>query len=308
LTAFVSIATISKERQATLFALAAVLCWSTVATAFKLGLEVLTPSQLLLQGVVFSTLVFVTANSVAGSWRLSRRLVLQAAGLGLLNPFAYYQVLFAAYDRLPAQLAQSVNYTWAIMLAVMAVPLLGQRLGVRGLAGIAVSYGGVLIIVLGVEAHGELEWAWSGLALALGSTVVWALYWIINARSDAEPLPLMTWSFVFATPAVAAVCAATDGLPEWTGATVPFGLWVGVVEMGVTFLLWSAALRRTVHAARIGQLIFLAPFLSLLLIERVLGEPVPPSSWIGLGVIVSGLLITGQGSKRLSPVRRVGSP
>lgn len=285
---------ITNERQATLLALAAVLCWSTVATAFKLGLEVLTPRQLLLQSTVFSTLVFALANSFRGNWRMDWALAHQAAALGLLNPFLYYQVLFTAYDRLPAQLAQAVNYTWAIVLAVMAVPLLGQRLGLRSLGGIVVSYAGVLIIVTGVEAHAELDWHWQGLLLALGSTVVWAFYWLLNARLRAEPLPLMTWSFLFATPLVALVCMLSDGLPAWSRATLPYGLWVGVVEMGVTFLLWSAALRRTAHAARIGQLIFLAPFLSLLLIERVLGEPVPATSWLGLAVIVAGLLLAGQ--------------
>lgn len=282
------------ERRATLLALAAVLCWSTVATAFKLGLEVLTPRQLLLQASVFSTLVFLLANTLVGHWRLTPALARQAAWLGLLNPLLYYQILFAAYDRLPAQLAQSVNYTWAIVLAVLAVPLLGQRLRARSLIGIAVSYGGVLIIILGIDAHEALDWHWPGLVLALGSTLVWALYWLLNARLQAEPIPLMTWSFLFATPFIALLCLATDGWPAWTRATMPYGLWVGCVEMGMTFLLWLMALRRTRHAARIGQLIFLSPFLSLLLIERVLAEPVPPSSWLGLGVIVAGLLLAGQ--------------
>ncbi|MDA0823680.1 MAG: EamA family transporter [Proteobacteria bacterium] len=88
-------------------------------------------------------------------------------------------------------------------------------------------------------------------------------------------------------------------------ATLKFGLWVGVIEMGIAFLLWSMALRRTAHLARIGQLIFLAPFLSLLLIERVLGETVPASSWVGLTVIVVGVALTGRpqstaGSKKIA--------
>lgn len=42
------------DRRATLLALSAVLLWSTVVTAFKLGLAVLTPVQLVLMGAVTS--------------------------------------------------------------------------------------------------------------------------------------------------------------------------------------------------------------------------------------------------------------
>jgi drug/metabolite transporter (DMT)-like permease len=284
----------TNERQATVFALAAVLCWSTVATAFKLGLDGLTPRQLLFQACVFSSVIFVLANSLFGQWRLDRTLARQAALLGMLNPLLYYQILFEAYERLPAQLAQSVNYTWAITLAILAVPMLGQRPNGRTLFGIVVSYIGVLIITVGLGASEDLVWNWQGLGFAFSSTVVWALYWILSTRVHAEPVAVMTWSFLFATPLVGIVCVFSDGIGPWTTTTLKFGVWVGVVEMGIAFLLWSMALRRTANAARIAQLIFLAPFLSLIMIERVLGEAVPASSWAGLMVIVVGVLLTGR--------------
>ena len=69
------------------------------------------------------------------------------AGLAfaLLNPVLYYLVLFEAYDRLPAQIAQPLNYTWAITLALLAVPLLGQRLSGRDMLAVLLGYGGVVI-------------------------------------------------------------------------------------------------------------------------------------------------------------------
>ena len=64
--------------------------------------------------------------------------------------------------------------------------------------------------------------------------------------------------------------------------------------MGFSFLLWQQALRRSTEAGRISQLIFLSPFISLLLIGAVLGETIHLTSWLGLGIIVLGLLITGR--------------
>lgn len=271
----------------------AVALWSTVATGFKLGLEVLAPLQLLLLGTAVSTVVFWLAAVKGGRYRLAPAALRRAALFGLVNPFAYYLVLFQAYDRLPAQIAQPLNYTWAITLAILAVPLLRQRLAARTLVGILVSYTGVVLLLTQGRFDGLPQVDWLGVALALTSTLIWAVYWLMNTRFDADPVGLMAWSFLLATVAVAVVCRLGPGWPVLTGRTVFFGCWVGLVEMGVTYLLWQRALRLTQNAGRIGQLIFLSPFVSFVLIDTVLGENVHATSVIGLAVIVVGLLITG---------------
>ncbi|MGE0625322.1 MAG: DMT family transporter [Pseudomonadales bacterium] len=282
-----------EERKALIYGLAAVLAWSTVATGFKLGLAVLEPLQLLFAGACVSAGVFVIA---AGRQGWPRRHLNLREGLlfGLLNPVVYYVVLFEAYDRLPAQIAQPLNYTWAIMLAVLAVPVLGQRLSARMITGIAVGYLGVLVLLSQGRFDSLPEVSWHGVLLALASTVIWAGYWLAGVRSSTEPAALMATSFCFALPVLGALCAAGPGLPALDADTLRYGAWVGLIEMGVTFLLWGRALKLTAHAARIGQLIFLSPFLSLVLIGSVLGETVHLTSWLGLGIIVAGLLITGR--------------
>jgi len=159
-----------RERQAFVAALFAVLLWSTVATGFKLGLAILQPLQLLLLGTLISTVVFVFVATLKRSWKISRRSLIEAACLGTVNPFLYYVVLFEAYKRLPAQIAQPLNYTWAITLAVLAVPVLGQRLGGRTVAGILVSYAGVVVLLMQGEATTLPSVDWLGVALhgALG--------------------------------------------------------------------------------------------------------------------------------------------
>ncbi|MEQ8860009.1 MAG: DMT family transporter [Pseudomonadales bacterium] len=280
------------ERAAVGYALAAVAAWSTVATGFKLGLEVLAPLQLLLIGTVVSAALFAGLASWQRCWQISPRTIAWGTGLGVLNPFLYYVVLFEAYDRLPAQIAQPLNYTWAITLAVLAVPILGQPLGRRTLAGIVVGYVGVLILLSQgrIDAWPTLDWP--GVVLALASTVLWASYWLLNARAPLPPLTVMAWSFLLATPLVATACLLGPGWPALDARTLGFGAWVGLIEMGFTFLLWQRALRLTGNAGRIGQLIFLSPFLSLVLIGTVLGETIHATSVVGLGVIVVGLWLS----------------
>ena len=77
--------------------------------------------KLPLAAYIFAGLVLgILAGAAQRKWRLLGNLTgkqwLYYAGLGLLNPVAYYLVLFKAYDLLPAQVAQPINYAWPIVL------------------------------------------------------------------------------------------------------------------------------------------------------------------------------------------------
>ena len=190
---------------------------------------------------------------------------------------------------MPAYIAQPLNYTWAITLSLLAIPLLKQRLTTKSAAAICLSYAGVVILLTtGETADGSGLDMW-GVILALLSTLFWALYWILNTRCESSPTALMFWSFTVAVPILSLAILATDGIPPLTANTIFYGAWVGLLEMGVTFLTWQSALRLTAHVSRISQLIFFSPFLSLLLIYFVLGEPVGLGAVIGLLVIVAGV-------------------
>jgi len=285
----------SNDQRAVLFGLGAVLLWSTVATAFKLSLAYLSPVQLLAWASMVSLLtlgvLLVATGRLNEVLRGSRRDYLRSLVLGLINPLCYYLVLFEAYDRLPAQEAQPLNYTWAFTLALLAVPLLGHRLARADLLGGLVAYAGVWTIATRGEVF-ALEFANpAGVALALGSTVLWALYWIYSTRDRRDPLVALFCNFALGLPFVLLVCALTDGLaiPDWRG--LAGAAWVGVFEMGLAFALWLSALRLTSSASRIGNLIFLSPFLSLFFIRAFVGETILPSTWLGLALIVAGLAV-----------------
>ena len=285
-------------RRALLFGLSAVLAWSTVATAFKLSLRHLDHMQLLLLANVFSLLSLGCVLAVQGKLHLllcaTRRQYLRAAGLGLLNPFAYYLVLFKAYALLPAQIAQPLNYTWALTLSWLSVPVLGHRLGWRNAIAGLICYSGVVVISTGGQFTGLHGVSGLGVALALFSTLIWAAYWLGNARSDLDPVAGLFLSFLFALPCVLAVTVIFSDLNfdgrGWLGAA-----YVGAVEMGFTFAAWLTAMRLTTSTARIANLIFLSPFLSLILIHFVLGEHVAAATFVGLVLIVAGLWVQGRG-------------
>lgn len=279
------------ENKALLCGLSAVLLWSTVATGFKLGLEVLAIEQLLLIGSAISWLVFLGYAAITNSWRIARDDRWLTIGLGVINPFAYYLILFGAYDRLPAHIAQPLNYTWAITLALLAVPILKQPLEKRTLIGIVISYAGVVVLLSTAEQTGNSAWNGLGVGLALGSTILWAVYWLLNTKCSSAPAAVMFWSFTVGLVLVALACIGGPGLPDLNQQTLAYGAWVGLIEMGITFLLWQQALRLTANAASIGQLIFLSPFVSLVIIYFVLDEHITWGVVVALLVIVLGLRV-----------------
>ena len=65
--------------------------------------------------------------------------------------------------------------------------------------------------------------------------------------------------------------------------------------LGLAFVAWLMALKLTDDTARIGNLIFVAPFISLQLIAHVLGEPIHPSVYAGLVLILGALVIQQRG-------------
>ena len=289
------------EPRALAYGLAAVLLWSTVATGFKLGLSVMSVTQLLWLGTGISWLVFLIYAAARRQLQPSSGLIKQSLVLGSINPAAYYLVLFAAYDRLPAHIAQPLNYTWAITLALFAIPILGQRLTRTMLAGIVISYLGVLLILSSAHGSESEGVSWIGVALALGSTLLWATYWLLNTRWQPPPAGLMFWSFSWGFVLLSMLLLATDTLPAFTTSNLLYGSWVGAVEMGITFILWQAALRSTAQVGRIGQLIFLSPFLSLLMISEVLGETISLTTIGGLATIVLGVAINQRATSPEQP-------
>jgi len=288
---------VTRQRKATLLGLAAVTAWSTVATAFKLALRHVDPYQLLFLANVFSLAALGLVLTLGRRWPevtgAGRSRALRAASLGLLNPVLYYLILFRAYDLLPAQVAQPLNYTWALMLAYLSVPLLGHRLRRRDLLAGLICYGGAVVIATGGDVTGFRVADPLGVALALGSTVIWALYWIAGRRSDLDPVAGLFLGFLAALPFTALAVGLFSRF-HFPAPGIWGGLYVGCFEMGFTFVLWLMAMRLTTSTARIANLIFLSPFLSLVFIRFVLGEAIRPATPAGLVLIVGGLWLQGR--------------
>ena len=281
------------EHRAFKLGLSAVMLWSTVATAFSISLRYLTPLQLVALASAVSWCFLSLRLLQPARWQALRATAMRdrlfGLAMGWLNPALYYLVLFAAYDRLPAQEAMAINYSWGITLALIAAPLLGQKLSLYSLLTSGISYFGIVVIATRGEPE-ALNFAQpEGVALALLSTLIWSLYWVINARKEIDPEVQLFLNFTGALPLLFALvwyqgAAAPVSWQGWAG-----GLYVGLFEMGLAFVLWMGAMQATRSTIRISSLIFLSPPVSLLFIWLIAGEALRPYTFVGLLLILLGL-------------------
>ncbi|MGY2779703.1 drug/metabolite transporter (DMT)-like permease [Thermostichus sp. MS-CIW-23] len=271
---------------------AAILGWATAASAFKFGLRYLSPTVLLIFSALSSCLILGIVLVVTGRARLIGRQkgsqVRLSALQGLLNPFGYYGVLFQAYDRLSAQAAMALNYTWPLVLALLAVPLLGERFRWRLVLALGVSLLGVVLVATG-GSWGTLQAGdpW-GVLLAVGSSGIWALYWLLNVRDGRDAVLKLFMGFFFGS--LYGLLLLPFQEVSWTVAGLGWAAYIGLAEMGLTFVFWLRALELAGHRGSLANWVYVTPFLSLGLIAVLLGERIALGSVLGLGLILASNL------------------
>ncbi len=287
-----------RQKQAYLYAVIVVLIWSTVASAFKISLRYLDYLQLLFFASLVSlvTLFVIAAlqNKIDLLRTYSVRDYLKSLILGFLNPFFYYIVLFKAYSLLPAQQAVSLNYTWAIQLVLLSIPLLKQKIGLKSIFAIVVSYFGVIIIATQGNILSLRFANPGGIVLALGSAVIWALFWIYNIKDKRDEVIKLVLNFSFGFIFICAYMIIFEGLIIPQAPGLIGAIYVGVFEMGITFILWLKALKLSRTTAQVSNLIYLTPFLSLMAINVIVGEKILLSTIAGLVFIVAGIILQQQ--------------
>jgi drug/metabolite transporter (DMT)-like permease len=292
----------NQTRKSYIYALLAIFFWSTVPTAFKISLGELGVLPMLTIATLTSTVVLLIIVIAEKKTFLiiesSGKELLNSALLGLINPFVYYLILLKAYQLLPAQVAQPLNMIWPIILVFLSVPLLRQKIEKKSYLALFISFIGVYIISsqgkLFNPGHSNL----TGVLLATGSSIFWAFYFILNVRDRRDEAVKLLLNFLFGSVYLVAAMTITG---QWNihpgGTGLAASVYVGIFEMGITFLFWLKALQMASTTDKVSNLVYLAPFLSLVFVHFILKEPVYYTTPAGLLLIICGILIQNRKQK-----------
>lgn len=285
----------NSSKKAFLFAGLAVFFWSTVATAFKIALREYDFIQLIFYAsgvtVVFLFIVLIFQQKLGVIFQQTQRQWLNSLFMGAFNPLLYYLVLFKAYSLLPAQVAQPVNMIWPITLALLSVPLLKQKISWLNFTALFISLTGVFFIASQGGGEGFKNTSILGLSLAVGSSVLWSLYWILNVLDKRDEIVKLFLNFTFGFIYLAVAVFLFSDFEIHPGNGLTAIIYVGIFEVGITYILWLKAMNYSTNNAKIGNLVYFAPFLSLVFIRFILKEEIFATTFIGLIFIVAGVLV-----------------
>lgn len=304
------------QKKAYLYAFAAIACWSTIGSAFKISLQYLDPANLLFySGLTASGLLYITIRVrkiSTGVMQMHKSELSRTALSGLLNPFLYYLVLLKAYDLLPAQEAGTLNYIWPLVLVLLSIPVLKQRINGWSILAVFISFAGIILISwrpdlsMGSDLTTCKEMLNSrgdrvlGVVLAVGSAFFWSGYWLLNLRDHREPIVKVFLSLLAGTIYTGIYLSLTGGFAKITWPGLAGAVYIGIFEMGLTFVLWLNALRYSTTTAKVSNLIYLSPFVSLFIIHYAVGETIRAATVAGLCLIVGGIILQYYTRNRVS--------
>jgi drug/metabolite transporter (DMT)-like permease len=291
------------QNKAYLYTACVVAIWATVASAFKISLRYLNYIQLLALSSFISLIVLLVLLLAYNKLKLlktyTKKDYIRSVLLGLCNPFFYYLVLFKAYELLPAQEAQPLNQTWAIVLALLSIIILRQKITIKSIIALTISFIGVFMI----STHGHVwEFEFSnlgGVLLALGSAFIWAIFWLYNMKDKRDTVTKLFLNFLFGSFFIIVFLLITKQSLRAEILGYIGALYVGIFEMGITFVLWLKALKLSKTTAQVSNIIYLVPFLSLVIIHFAVGEKILASTIIGLVFIITGILVQQYSSKHI---------
>jgi probable blue pigment (indigoidine) exporter len=264
----------------------------TWGTTYVVTTEWLPPDRPLLAATVRALpagLLLVAAGRVLprGAWWW------KAAVLGTLNIGAFFALLFVAAYRLPGGVAAVLGAVQPLVVAALALPLLGQPLRVRTFVLGATGVAGVALVVLTDSARLDPLGVLAGLVATacMGTGVVLTKRW-------GRPVPVLAftgWQLAAGGLLLLPLALAVEGLPATvTPGQVGGFLYLAVVNTALAYVLWLRGIG-LLPADRVSFLGLLSPVVAAAAGWVLLGQSLGPVQLAGVVLALGSVVVAQRG-------------
>lgn len=277
--------------------------WASAFVGIRHLGETFSPGALSLGRLVVGAVALGVTLMIARSWRRpTRREAVSMAVIGVLW-FGIYNIALNAGERLvDAGTAATIIQVSPVLIALLSVPLLGERLSLPLVAGMAIAFAGVAII--GLSHSGSQGGDVLGVLLCLLAAITYAVSLILQKPLlDRLSALQVTW--------VACTVGAVSTLPfagdlvgqaaDASSADLGWLVYLGVFPTAVAFTTYAYALRH-VPASRLGVSTYLVPPLTALMSWALLAEVPPAITWAGGALCLLGVALTRARVRRRRPL------
>jgi drug/metabolite transporter (DMT)-like permease len=220
--------------------------------------------------------------------QLGLRRAAQFLLLGGIGYAAQSGAFFAALCCLPASLVELVAYAYPSLVAGGAWLLFRRPVGGRRALALAISFGGVALLVGGVRLQAGLP-----LLLAIASPFLYAAYILVGERLMREASALTASATVHTGAAVSLLAvlllAGQPPVPR-NPASWPVLVLLALVPSMIAISLFLAGLPR-IGAPQAALLSTIEPVVTLALAATLLGDRLSPGQLLGAAAVVLAVVI-----------------
>ena len=280
------------DLRAILMGVAFALMWSSAFSSARIIVADAPPLMSLALRFLLSGLLGVAIAAAMGQhWRLTGPQWRATILFGLCQNALYLGLYFIAMQTVEASVAAIIASSLPLVVAAAGWLFLSQRLSWMGVAGLALGFAGVVMIMGGRMGAGAVDPV--GLVLCvLGVTALaFATLAVRGASSGGNLLMIVGLQMLVGAAALAPVALVLE-TPEvrWSGALIVAFTYTLLVPGLLATWVWVALVAR-IGAVQAATYHFLNPFFGVTIAALVLAEPVGPLDILGVAVVMAGILL-----------------
>ena len=287
--------------RAVLMGLAFALIWSSAFSSARIIVADASPlASLSLRFFVSGVIGVGIALALGQTWRLTRDQWRATVIFGICQNAIYLGLNFVAMQWVEAGFASIIASTMPLIVAFAIWTVFRERLPALGIAGLALGFVGVVIIMqarltAGVDLTGTLLCVIAAVALSVATLMV-------RGASSGGNLMMIVGLQMFVGAVVLAVASAltetirVDLTTELVLAFIYTTLFPGLLATWI----WFALVGR-IGAVKAATFHFLNPFFGVAIAALILGESLSVRDMIGVAVIALGILAV-----QLARVQKIG--
>jgi drug/metabolite transporter (DMT)-like permease len=212
----------------------------------------------------------------------------------ILHVVAFSALVAAGVQVVPAGRAIVLGYTTPFWVAIGASIFLSEAITGRPAIGIGFGLAGLAVIFNPATLNGSDRNALHGSGLILVAAFCWAgnIVYVRAHKWISTPFQLVFWQLLLAAALLSVLAALTEGAPyiAWTPRLAMLLLYSGIVSMA--FAHWAMTMvNRSLPAVTTSLCLLTTPLLGIVSATVFLGEPLEPSLFLAVTLIIGGIAL-----------------
>ncbi len=276
------------------------LIWGSAFLLNDVVVEEMPPVVTVAGRLIIAAVMLTTMALVSGRGWPPRAMWPVLLALAVVNNVMPFTLITWAQQYITSSLAATLNATMPLFTFVLAVGIGSERGDLQRAAGVVVGFAGTAILIgpditdlTNSNTLGELAVIAGALCYAVGTIIA-------RQKLRGDPIVLASGQMIFAAAVAIPLTLAVDGVPN-TDVSLKAAmalLALGVFSSGVAYIIFFTLIQR-VSATNVALVSYMIPVVATLLGWLILDEKIGLNLFVGLTLIIAGMVAVNGGAGAL---------